>query len=141
MSKLSMVKAQAVAELAKLLMTSCPAPTPASLGRMLLHVSVWRTIGPVVANFPPSPICKKTRPLDRDKFCDLIVESVQEGIAYRIKKNNPVKRREIDDINRVLLKSVSRFPSYTSMTSLVASPPTRTTKARRRGNALVSPIK
>lgn len=111
MAKLSMVEAQAVAELAKLLYDFLPGTYssitwPDVAARFCLE-EYW----PGGSKLPAiTQLLRHTLQLHRDRFCDLIVEVVQEGITYRIKKGNPVKREEIDDINRVLLKVAFKIP-------------------------------
>jgi Restriction endonuclease len=43
--------------------------------------------------------CLRTR---RELFCPLIVTSVKAGLAYRLKKPNPVQREEIENLNGLL---------------------------------------
>lgn len=115
MAKLSMVESQAVAELAKLLYDFLPGTYssvtwPDVAARFCLE-EYW----PGGSKLPAiTQLLRNTLQSHRDRFCNLIVEVVQEGIAYRIKKDNPVKREEIEDINRVLLKVAFKVPELHS---------------------------
>jgi hypothetical protein len=111
MAKLSMVEAQAVAELAKLLYDFLPGTYSSITWPDVAARSCLEEHWPGGSKLPAiTQLLRNTLQLHRDRFCDLIVEVVQEGIAYRIKKGNPVKREEIDDINRVLLKVAFKIP-------------------------------
>jgi hypothetical protein len=46
----------------------------------------------------------------RERFCDLILTAVRQGMKYRIKKQEPVHRAEIDRINSLLLKLRFKIP-------------------------------
>jgi hypothetical protein len=111
MATLSMIEAQAAAELAKLLYHFLPGTFssvtwPDVAARFCLE-GYW----PGGSKLPAiTHLLRNTLESHRDRFCDLIVAVVQEGIAYRIKKGNPVKREEIDEINRIILKVQFKIP-------------------------------
>lgn len=111
MPQLSMVEAQAAAELAKLLYDFLPATFssvtwPDVAARFCLE-RYW----PGGSKLPAiTHLLRNTLESHRDRFCDLIVVVVQEGMAYRLKKNNPVKREEVDEINRIVLKLQFKIP-------------------------------
>ena len=110
MAKLSMVESQAVAELAKLLYDFLPG-TYSSVTWPDVASFCLEEYWPGGSKLPAiTQLLRNTLQSHRDRFCDLIVEVVQEGIAYRIKKDNPVKREEIESINRVLLKVAFKIP-------------------------------
>jgi hypothetical protein len=131
MAKLSMVESQAVAELAKLLYNFLPGTYssitwPDVAARFSLE-EYW----PGGSKLPAiTQLLRNTLQFHRDRFCELIVDVIQEGIAYRIKKTNPVKREEIDDINRVLLKVEFKIPELRSHDFLDGLP-TDSTKTNR----------
>ena len=109
--KLSMIEAQAAAELAKLLYDFLPGTFssvtwPDVAARFCLE-GYW--IGgsklPAITH-----LLRNTLESQRGRFCDLILAVVQEGMAYRIKKSNPVKREEIEEINRIVLKLQFKIP-------------------------------
>jgi len=111
MPKLSLVEAQAAAELAKLLDNFLPGTHssvtwPDVVARFCLN-KLWRTGRKLPAI---THLLRSTLEFHRDRFGDFIVAVVQEGIAYRIKKKNPVKREEIDEINRILLNVQFTIP-------------------------------
>jgi hypothetical protein len=58
-------------------------------------------------------LLEKTYSLKRDKFCSLIVEVVNTGIGYRANKT-PIKRKEIEEINKVLLSLKFKIPELWS---------------------------
>jgi len=111
MAKLSMVESQAVAELAKSLYDFLPGTFssvtwPDVAARFALE-EYW----PGGSKLPAiTQLLRNTLQFHRDRFCDLIVEVVQEGIAYRIKKGNPVKRQEVESINDILLRVAFKIP-------------------------------
>lgn len=106
-----MIEAQAAAELAKLLYDFLPGTFssvtwPDVAARFCLE-RYW----PGGSKLPAiTHLLRNTLESDRDRFCDLITAAVQEGIAYRIKKGNPVKRGEIEEINRIILKLQFKIP-------------------------------
>jgi hypothetical protein len=111
MAKLTMIEAQAAAELAKLLYDFLPGTNaritwPDVAARFCLE-SFW----PGGSKLPAiTNLLRNTLEFHRNCFCDFIVAVVQEGMAYRIRKDNPVKRNEIDEINNILLKVEFKIP-------------------------------
>lgn len=111
MARLTMVEAQAAAELAKRLYDFLPGtfasvtwPHVAARFSLEQHWPGGSKL-PAITN-----LLRNTLEFHRDRFCDFIVDVVQEGIAYRIKKDNPVKREEIEDINKIILKLQFKIP-------------------------------
>ena len=106
-----MVEAQAAAELAQLLYDFLPGTFssvtwPDVAARFCLE-RYW----PGGSKLPAiTHLLRNTLESHRNRFCDLIVVVVQEGMAYRLKKHNPVKREEIDEINRIVLKLQFKIP-------------------------------
>lgn len=111
MAKLSMVEAQTAAEMAKLLRDFLPGTFasvtwPEVATRFCLE-SFW----PGGSKLPAiTQLLRGTLENYRGRFCDFMIAVVQEGIAYRLKKNNPVKRDEIEQLNRLLLKIEFKIP-------------------------------
>ncbi|MCH7686520.1 MAG: restriction endonuclease [Planctomycetes bacterium] len=120
MAKLTMVEAQGVAELAKSLYDFLPGTFssvtwPDVAARFCLE-DYW----PGGSKLPAiTKLLRNTLQLHRDRFCDFIVAVVQEGIAYRIKKNNPVRRDEIEAINEILLKVQFKIPELNDKAFLI----------------------
>src|SRR3954468_21648409 len=103
MAGLTMIEAQAAAELAKRLYDFLPGtfasvtwPDVAARFCLEQHWPGGSKL-PAITN-----LLRSTLEFHRDRFCNFIVDVVQEGIAYRIKKDNPVKREEIEDINKII---------------------------------------
>ena len=46
----------------------------------------------------------------RERFCDLLLTAVKEGIKYRIKKGDPVKREEVERLNHILRRLAFGIP-------------------------------
>ena len=111
MSKLSKIEAQAAAELAKLLYDFLPGTfssvTWPDVAERFCLDSYW----PGGSKLPAiTHLLRNTLASHRGSFCDLIVAVAQEGIAYRIKKGNPIKREEIEEINRIIFKLQFKIP-------------------------------
>ncbi|MBA7702728.1 hypothetical protein ES703_111498 [subsurface metagenome] len=45
-----------------------------------------------------------------DKFCPLLIETVQKGIAYRQSKNDPITREEIETLNKLVARVGFKIP-------------------------------
>ncbi|MEO1618683.1 MAG: hypothetical protein AAFV88_22730, partial [Planctomycetota bacterium] len=111
MARLSMVEAQAAAEMAKLLYDFLPGTFssvtwPDVAARFCLE-DYW----PGGSKLPAiTQLLRDTLENQRGCFCDFMIATVQEGIAYRIKKDNPVKREEIEQLNKLLLKIEFKIP-------------------------------
>lgn len=117
MAKLSMVEAQGVAELAKLLYDFLPGSGASVTWPVVAARSCLEGYWPGGSKLPAiTNLLRKTLECHRDRFCDLIVAVVQEGIAYRIRKAIrdktcvPVRRAEIEEINRIILKLHFKIP-------------------------------
>ena len=54
-------------------------------------------------------LLSKTYELEKGKFCDLITAIINYGIIYRAKKN-PVSKKEIDELNDLILKLSFKIP-------------------------------
>ena len=57
----------------------------------------------------------------RSSFCDLVLTAVREGMKYRIKKQDPVKREEIEQINALVLRLQIRIPELHDRSFLATS--------------------
>jgi hypothetical protein len=114
-----MVQVQAAAELAKLLYDFLPGtfssvtwPDVAARVSLQAYWSGGSKL-PAITN-----LLRKTLESHRGRFCDLIVAVVQEGIAYRLKKGDAIKREEIEEINRTILKLQFKIPELHDHTFL-----------------------
>ena len=56
----------------------------------------------------------------RDLFEPLVVGIIQEGIRYRQKKSNPIKRQEIEILNALILEIGFKFPALWDEAFLVS---------------------
>ena len=111
MAKLSMVESQAAAEMAKLLYDFLPGTfssvTWPDVAARFSVEGFW----PGGSKLPAiTQLLRGTLQNHRGRFCDFMISVVQEGIGYRIKKNNPVKREEIQQLNKILLKIEFKIP-------------------------------
>jgi hypothetical protein len=135
MATLTMVEAQGAAELAKALYDFLPGTFasvtwPHVAARFCLE-EYW----PGGSKLPAiTNLLRSTLQFRRDRFCDFMVAVVQEGIAYRINKGNPVQRDEIEEINKIILKLQFKIPELhdrsflDALPSSVASEGTRTSR-------------
>ena len=67
-------------------------------------------------------LLRNTLQFHRDRFCDLIVTVVQEGVAYRLRKNNSVTRDEVQKINALLAKVQFKIPELHERSFLESLP-------------------
>lgn len=111
MHALTIVEAQAIAELAKALYEFLPGSGarvtwPDVAARFCLeHRWIGGSKLPAITE-----LLRTTFQFHRNHFCDLIVTVVKEGLAYRIRKANPIKRHEIELVNALLLKLQFKIP-------------------------------
>ena len=111
MAELTLVEAQAVSELAKTLYDFLPGTFSSVTWPDVAARFCLERFWPGGSKLPAiTQLLRGTIQFHRDRFCDFIVAVIQEGIAYRIKKNNPVAREDIDNINRSLLKLQFKIP-------------------------------
>ncbi|WP_433862841.1 restriction endonuclease [Sphingobacterium thalpophilum] len=57
-----------------------------------------------------SQLLRDTLDHSRGRFCTLIVEIVNTSIIYRTNKGNPIKRKEIEDLNNLITKVGFKIP-------------------------------
>lgn len=106
-----MTEAKAVAEMAKLLYDFLPGTFssvtwPDVAARYCLE-DYW----PGGSKLPAiTQLLRGTLQFQRGHFCDFMIDVVQEGIAYRLRKDNPVRRNEIDQLNLLLRKVEFKIP-------------------------------
>lgn len=112
MPALTMVESQAIAELAEILYDFLPATFSAVTWPVVAEWSGVQDCWPNVSSKRQAlPIfLRNVLEHRRDKFCDLIVKAVQEGINYRLRKSSPVGREEIERVNQILLKVEFKIP-------------------------------
>jgi len=123
MGSLSLIEAKTTAELAELLYDYLPASfstiTWPSIAAQLGLGSFW----PGGSKRQSIPIfLKNVLQYRRDKFRDLIITVVQEGMAYRLRKGAPIERQEIEKINALLLKVRFKIPELHDKSFLDALP-------------------
>lgn len=57
-----------------------------------------------------SQLLRDTLDHSRGRFCTLMVEIVNTSIIYRTNKGNPIKRKEIEDLNALIVKVGFKIP-------------------------------
>lgn len=57
-----------------------------------------------------SQLLRDTLDRARDKFCPLVTEIVNTAILYRSNKNNPIKREEIEALNKLIVEVGFKIP-------------------------------
>lgn len=132
MAGLSMVEAKAASELAEALYDFLPATfssvTWPDVARRFDLERFW----PGGSKRQSIPILlKDTLQYRRDKFCDLIVAVVQEGLTYRTRKGNPITRNEMLTINELLLKLRFKIPELHDRSFLDGLPMTEEEQAHQ----------
>ena len=112
MPTLTMIESQAIAELAEVLYDFLPASFSAVTWPVVAEWSGVQDCWPNVSSKRQAlPIfLRNVLEHRRGKFCDLIVKAVQQGINYRLRKENPVTREEVERVNQLLLKVEFKVP-------------------------------
>ena len=108
---LSLADTQAVAELANLLYSFLPGSGAVYTWREAAQENGVGEFWPTGSKLPAiTHLLEATYTIRRERFCDLIVTAVRHGMKYRIKKNDPVQRAEVERINGQLLKLRFKIP-------------------------------
>jgi hypothetical protein len=138
-----MIESQAIAELAEALYDFLPASFSAVTWPVVAERSgvqdCWPNVGSKRQALPI--FLNNVLEHRRGKFCDLIVKVVQQGINYRLRKSNPVKREEVERVNLILLKVNFKIPELHDrpfLDGLAASKPEGMTAHRPENNAVSS---
>lgn len=113
----SLKESQVAAEMAKLLYDFLPGSGSSQWKGHVTFATVAQRVG--VGNFwqggskepAIAALLEHTLLSRRNLFEPLVVTIVQEGIRYRQKKNNPVKRAEIETLNGLILEIGFKFPA------------------------------
>ena len=69
-----------------------------------------------------SQLLRDTLDRARDKFCPLIIEIVNTSILYRANKNNPIKREDIEVLNKLIIEVDFKIPELWDKTFLNSLP-------------------
>jgi len=113
---LSLVKSQAVNEIAQLLYDFLPGTPHPYADQRISFAGVARNIGlsdlwtggsklPAITT-----LLEKTLEMRRDLFCQLLLEIVRKGMTYRNNKGNPVTHDEIRSLNELIVRVGFKIP-------------------------------
>jgi len=111
MAKLSLTETQAVAELADVLYSFLPGSGAIFTWREAAgsHGLDGYWIGG--SKLPAiTQLLERILENRRDRFCDFILTVVREGMKYRVKKQNPVTRQDVEKLNSLLLRLRFKIP-------------------------------
>lgn len=143
MPTLTMIESQAIAELAEVFYDFLPASFSAVTWSVVADWSgvqdCWPNVGSKRQALPI--FLRNVLEHRRGKLCDLVVKAVQQGINYRLRKENPVTREEIERVNQILLKVGFKIPELydrSFLDGLPSSSEAETTAARHPANRIVS---
>ena len=81
-------------------------------------------------------LLQATLDYQRDKFCDLVVEIVRTGIAYRSNKGEPITRDEITNLNQLITRINFKIPDLWDPGFLNSLPTVR--KAEKQNQELLN---
>jgi len=73
-------------------------------------------------------LLNKTYENKRGEFCNLILEVVKRGIYYKTKKDKPILREEIEELNKLILKLEFKIPQLWDQEFLNSLPKSRINK-------------
>jgi hypothetical protein len=116
MSALTIQETQAISKLAEVLYNFLPGSTFAPTGVKTDFGTVAQSIGlghlwPAGSKQPAiEALLEGTLQTKRDKFCDLMVRIVQEGIKYRNRKKRPITKEEIQKVNDLITQLHFKIP-------------------------------
>lgn len=141
MAMLTMIESQAVAGLADQLYDFLPASFSAVTWPL---VAEWTGVKDC---WPDGTSKRQAIPIflrnvlehRRGVFCDLIVKVIQEGITYRLRKDNPVTREEIEKINALILKVEFKIPQLHDRAFLSGLPSSNEQPAASTSSSIKQP--
>jgi hypothetical protein len=105
---LSLLDSQSVSELEVLLYDFIPGSHFRVVSASLGLADYWQdgiSKGPAI-----SQLLSLTYEFKKDKFCPLIIKTVQDAIAYGNRKGTPLRRTAVEEVNRLLLKLKFKIP-------------------------------
>jgi hypothetical protein len=116
MTGLTVQETQAISELAGMLYNFLPGSTFAPTGIKIDFGTVSQSVG--LGNLWPGgskrpaieALLEGTLQTKRDRFCDLIIRIVQEGIKYRNRNRKPISKEEIQQINNLIAQLRFKIP-------------------------------
>jgi hypothetical protein len=115
-SSLTIQETQAIAKLAGVLYNFIPGSTFAPTGVKIDFGTVAHSVGLghlwLGGSKQPAieALLEGTLQTKRDKFCDLMIRIVQEGIKYRNRKKQPITKEEIQKINNLIAQLHFKIP-------------------------------
>jgi hypothetical protein len=111
---ISLAETQAVTELARFLydfLPGTPFGDPSVSFSGAAHAVGLAEFWPGGSKLPAvRALIEATLDRRRDRFCDLMVAVVQRGIAYRSKKNNPLTRDNLCELNDLIARVGFKIP-------------------------------
>jgi hypothetical protein len=111
MGNLSLAETQALAELAHVLYSFLPGSGAIYTWREAAHEHDLQQFWIGGSKLPAiTQLLEATYGYRRASFCGLLLTAVREGMKYRIKKQEPVTRQEIEKINALLLRLRFKIP-------------------------------
>jgi len=116
MSVFTIQETQAVAELAEVLYSFLPGSTFAPTGVKTTFGTVAQSVdlGHLWVGGSKQPaieaLLEGTLKTKRDKFCNLMIRIVQEGIKYRNHKRKPITKEEVQRINNLVAQLHFKIP-------------------------------
>jgi hypothetical protein len=120
---LSLADTQAIAELADVLYSFLPGSGAAYTWR---EAAQQNGVGEYWLGGSKLPaithLLEATYAVRRERFCDFILTAVRQGMKYRIKKQEPVQRDELDRINHLLMKLRFKIPELSDASFLNGLP-------------------
>lgn len=105
---LSLLDGQSISDLEVVLYDFVPGSHFRSISASLGLSEYWQdgiSKGPAI-----SQLLSYTYEYRKDRFCPLIVKTVQDAIAYGNRKANPLRRASVEEVNRILLKLKFKIP-------------------------------
>jgi hypothetical protein len=131
---LSLSETQAIADLSKHICSFLPGQAHPFADQWISFAGIARELGldqfwPGGSKLPAiTSLLEGTLEHKRNKFSPLILEVVRRGIKYRANKGNPVKRRDVEELNQLILKVGFKIPELLEESFLKSLPSTEEEK-------------
>jgi hypothetical protein len=141
---LSLSETQAVAELAQHLYDYLPGKAHPYARPPISFETVSTQLGlgnswPGGSKLPAiTMLLERTLEYQSERFCDLILAAVREGIKYRTKKGQPITRDDVETLNQLVLKVGFKIPELWDP-HFLASLPSRAKTEEETSEAIIQP--
>jgi len=123
MANLSLTETQAIAEVADTLYSFLPGSGAIFTWREAAQRHGMQQFWGGGSKLPAiTALLEATFEQRRSSFCDLILTAVREGMKYRIKKQDPVKREEVEKLNALILRLRFKIPELHDQSFLTTLP-------------------